>query len=249
MLRHLLTIDKPARTPARAAVFHLHHQRVPAGLAAEDFGGLVVRLPGLDAHRLPGDRVQPRLLAAPAAIGEVLPVDLAELGIEVMPQRACGIESLDHGVATGAAGRLVAEAHARGVGAVECLALVADLRLHRAGGRAVGARRQAQHPVAAQGGVVGDLHRVAAPRGAGHAGVAWRFAQLPAAGAQGVDAAVAEVVEEQGRVDGGHGGPAPDPGHGHGHGHDQANRRCASRTQRSLTHAHCVLVTFSRWRG
>ena len=94
------------------------------------------------AVRLPR-RVADALRVAPAAVREVLEVDLAVVGVERPAQGTDRVEALDRLVARRPGERRVAEADVRRVCALAELPLLADLRL---GGAGVGAVGRGRHP-------------------------------------------------------------------------------------------------------
>ena len=192
MLVELNAIEKEARLAAA----RLHHEHMPTVERAKDLQRLVVSLPRVDANRLPRHAVEPGARIAPAAVGQVFPIELAVLGVEVEAQRTHRIEGLHDDIAIGSLGRRVAEADSRRVGAFEIFARVAQLRVQRALRRAVGARSEAQQAVATPLRVIDEADAVGAPRCARDAGVARPVANDPAVARELSDVALAEVVEE-----------------------------------------------------
>src|SRR6185437_801482 len=121
---------------------------MPAALVAVHRFEHVVFLPvWLGTERLPRGRVECWTINAPTAVRQVLPIQLAVIGIHRSFQRANRVETLHELISVWSSNRRIGKANASGVSAFEEFALLADLRLRRILGRAVSRGRHAQNPV------------------------------------------------------------------------------------------------------
>src|SRR2546421_6682629 len=96
MLSHQLAVNKIRDLPVR----NLCDQRVPPGLAAALCIKDIVLLPiRLRAEGLPRGFVKSRATNSPAAVGQVLEIKLAVVGVHWSFQRAAGVETFNKLVA------------------------------------------------------------------------------------------------------------------------------------------------------
>src|SRR5688500_20277538 len=87
-------------------------------------------------ERLPRGRVKCWPLNAPAAVWQVLEIELAVVKVHRRLQRTDAVEALHELIAAGTGNRIVSETNSSRICALEILALMTDLRLPRKIGRA-----------------------------------------------------------------------------------------------------------------
>src|SRR6185369_12077854 len=178
-------------------VHHLSHQRVPTGLAAVAGFENVVFFPiRFRAESLPRRRVERWPVNTPAAVRQVLKIQLAVVGIHRRLQRTDRVEALHDLIAVGPGSRRVSEANASGISAFQKLALLTNLSLRRVRSSAVGRRRHAQKAIPRLIAVFEKRDTFFFPRCPRHAGPACFSANDPAVLLQLLLVRVAEVVEK-----------------------------------------------------
>ncbi len=117
---------------------NLSNQGMPAVEADREAILRIFGLPGIILIRVPGGQPEGIVLRAPAAIGQVLKVDFAVIGLHVVIERRDGKERLDNIVAIGPRNRRIVETHTGGIGAFIKFALLKEFGLDGVGRGAIG---------------------------------------------------------------------------------------------------------------
>src|SRR6267143_850490 len=122
---------------------------MPSGNASTARVKDVVFFPiGFRTEGSPGSCIQRWANAAPAAIRQILEIQLAVVRIPRRLQRANRVEALYALITAGAVCRHINKAYPSGIGTLEVLALVANLRLTGIRSGAVSGRDHAQQTIA-----------------------------------------------------------------------------------------------------